>query len=263
MTRIDAAFARLKRDHKPGLVAYITAGDPDLARTSELLRALPAAGADVLEVGVPFSDPMADGPIIQRASERALRSGATLGKVFDMLARERAAVDAPIVLFTYANPIERMGYEAFVARAADAGVDGVLVLDLPIDEVAPLAESLRARGIAPIFLVSPTTPPARVRRAGELGAGFLYAVSRLGVTGVHAALSDEAGDVVSAIRESSSLPVALGFGISKPEHVRAACAIAEAAVVGSGLVNVIADAGTRDDLVRRACEHVRWLKGPA
>ena len=262
MTRIDAAFARIKRERQPGLVTYITAGDPDLDRTSELLRALPDAGADVIEVGVPFSDPMADGPIIQRASERALRSGATLAKVFDMLARDRAAIDAPIVLFTYANPIERLGHDTFVGRAVDAGVDGVLVLDLPIDEAAPLAERLCARGIAPIFLVSPTTPPGRVRRAGELGSGFLYAISRLGVTGVHATLSNDAGAVVAAIRESSSLPVALGFGISKPEHVRAACAIADAAVVGSALVNVIADASS-GDLVRRACDHVRWLKGTA
>jgi tryptophan synthase alpha chain len=261
VTRIDTAFARIRREPQPGLVTYITAGDPDLARTSELLRALPGAGADVLEVGVPFSDPMADGPIIQRASERALRSGATLAKVLDMLQRDRHAIEAPLVLFTYANPIERLGYDAFVARAADAGVDGVLVLDLPIDEAAPLAERLTTRGIAPIFLVSPTTPAARVRRAGELGSGFLYAISRLGVTGIQSALSADAGAVVAAIRESSSLPVALGFGISKPEHVRAACAIADAAVVGSALVNVIGDAGQSGDMVQRACDHVRWLKG--
>jgi tryptophan synthase alpha chain len=261
VSRIDATFARLKAERGPGLVTYITAGDPGLPQTADLLRALPGAGADVLEVGVPFSDPLADGPTIQRASERALRSGATMSRVLDMLAQERPRIDAPVVLFTYANPIERLGYDAFVSRAADAGVDGVLVLDLPIEEAGALTERLRVRGIAPIFLVSPTTPAARVARAASYGAGFLYAISRLGVTGVQQSLSDEAGAVVQAIRGVSPLPVALGFGISTPEQVMAACALADAAVVGSALVNVIGEAGHRSDLVDRACAHVRWLKG--
>ncbi len=263
MNRIDTAFARLKETGRPGLVTYITAGDPDLARTADLLRALPAAGADVLEVGVPFSDPLADGPIIQRASERALRNGATMARVLEMLACERARIDAPIVLFTYANPVERLGYDAFVARAAGAGVDGVLILDLPIEEAGPLAERLRRSGIAPIFLVSPTTPAARVAKAAAFGAGFLYAISRMGVTGVRRSLSGDAQAVVETIRGASRLPVALGFGISTPEHVAAACALADAAVVGSALVNVIGEAGGGPDVVDRACAHVRWLKGMA
>ncbi|HSL23414.1 MAG TPA: tryptophan synthase subunit alpha [Vicinamibacterales bacterium] len=263
MTRLDAAFARLKATTDAGLVTYITAGDPDLERTAGLLRALPGAGADVLEVGVPFSDPLADGPVIQRASERALRAGTTLRKVIAMIARERDRIDAPVVIFTYANPIERLGYDTFVAAAADAGVDGVLVLDLPIDEAGPLARKLEERGLAPIFLVSPTTPPERVRRAAKIGSGFLYAISRLGVTGARDALSSDAAGVVATIRRVSELPVALGFGISRPEHVRAACAIADAAVVGSAIVNVIAESGDDEDPVARVCRHVRWLKGVA
>jgi tryptophan synthase alpha chain len=259
---LGATFERLKHARHPPLVTYITAGDPDLARTGDLLRALPRAGADVIEVGVPFSDPLADGPVIQRASERALRSGTTLARVLDLVARVRGEIDTPLVLFTYANPLERMGYGPFVARARDAGLDGVLVLDLPIDEAAPLAGSLREVGLSPIFLVSPTTPAERVRRAGELGSGFLYAISRLGVTGVQRSLSDDAASVVAMARQVSSLPIALGFGISTPEQVRAACAIADAAVVGSAIVRVIGEAAN-GDVVERACAHVRWLKGLA
>jgi tryptophan synthase alpha chain len=263
VNRIDCAFARITQQGGPGLVTYITAGDPDLGRTAELLRALPRAGADVLEVGVPFSDPMADGPVIQRAAERALRSGTTMAGIIEMLARERSNIDAPVVLFTYANPVERMGYTGFIQRAADAGVDGVLVLDLPIDEAGPLADGLRQREIAPVFLVSPTTPPARIARAASFGSGFLYAISRLGVTGAQPQLSDDARSVVRAIRDVSSLPVALGFGISTPEQVKSACALADAAVVGSALVNVIAERANEPDLVDRAGAHVRWLKGLA
>ncbi len=261
MNRIDAAFARLKTEHWRGLVTYVTAGDPGLLQTAALLRALPSAGADVLEVGVPFSDPLADGPTIQRASERALQSGTTMVRVLDMIARERAHIDAPVVVFTYANPVERLGYDAFAARAADAGVDGVLVLDLPIEEAGALTERLRTRAIAPIFLVSPTTPAARVSKAASYGCGFLYAISRLGVTGVQQSFSNDASAVVDTIRGVSTLPIALGFGISTPEQVAAACALADAAVVGSALVNVIAEYGDRDDLVDRACAHISWLKG--
>jgi tryptophan synthase alpha chain len=263
VNRIDSAFTRLRQTRSSGLVTYLTAGDPDLHRTAQLLRELPAAGADVLEVGVPFSDPMADGPVIQRASERALRSGTSLARILEMLQCERARIGAPVVLFTYANPVERMGYERFVALAGQAGVDGVLVLDLPIDEAGPLAGSLHERGIAPVFLVSPTTPSDRIKRAASFGSGFLYAISRLGVTGVQQQLSSDAAAVVSRIRAISALPVALGFGISTPAQVAAACALAEAAVVGSALVNLIAEAGDDPELVPRVCAHVRWLKGQA
>jgi len=262
MSRIAQALARGDAG-QVRLITYVTAGDPDLERTAELLRALPGAGADLIEVGVPFSDPLADGPVIQRASERALRAGTTLARILALIERERARIAAPVVLFTYANPIARLGIDTFTARAGAAGVDGVLVLDLPIEEAGPLSEGLRRANIAPIFLVSPTTPAERIRRAAALGSGFLYAISRLGVTGMRQALSEEAAEVVSSIRQVSSMPVALGFGISSPEQVRAACAIADAAVVGSAVVNVIAECGTRTDLVARVCGHVRWLKGNA
>jgi tryptophan synthase alpha chain len=263
MTRLESAFAAAQASGSRTLVTYTTAGDPDLERSAEILRALPKAGANVLEVGVPFSDPLADGPVIQRASERALRHGATLAAVLGLIERHRASIGAPVVLFTYANPVERMGHDAFVSRAAAAGVDGVLVLDLPIEESEALTRRLAARAIAQIFLVSPTTPAERVRRAAEAGSGFLYAISRLGVTGVREALSDEARDVVAAVRRISRLPVALGFGISTPEQVAAACGIADAAVVGSAIVKLIGEAGEAPDLVERVASHVRWLKGSA
>ena len=258
--RLASTFARLREQKLPGLVTYVAAGDPDLPRTGGVLRALDRAGADVLEVGVPFSDPLADGPVIQRATERALAAGATLSGVLDLVKGLRSDVRAPIVLFSYANPVFRLGAERFADRAADAGVDGVLVLDLPIEEAEEFRGLLASRGIDTILLLSPTTSDDRLRRAAALGSGFLYAISRLGVTGARDTLADGAEDMVRRIRAVSDLPVALGFGISKPEHVRAVGQWADAAVVGSALVNVIAQAGTSSDLDTRVEEYVRWLK---
>ena len=261
MSRLDETFRRIRAAGAgPGLVTYITAGDPDLARTEGILRALDRAGADVLEVGVPFSDPLADGPVIQRATERALVSGATLSGVLAMVGRVRGDVEAPIVLFSYANPILRLGAEHFADLARDAGVDGVLVLDLPVEEADEFRVLLAARGIDTILLLSPTTSDGRLRRAASLGSGFLYAISRLGVTGARDAVADGAEEMVRRIRAVSALPVALGFGISTPAHVREVGRWADAAVVGSGLVSVIADAGASDDLDSRVEEYVRWLK---
>jgi tryptophan synthase alpha chain len=258
--RIAATFAALRGAKKPGLVTYVTAGDPNLDKTAAILRTLDRAGADVLEIGVPFSDPLADGPVIQRATERALASGATLSAVLDMLGTIRADVNAPFVLFSYANPILRLGAERFADRAGEAGVDGVLVLDLPIEEADDFRGMLAARGIDTILLLSPTTSDERLRKAASLGSGFLYAISRLGVTGARDRLADGAHEMVQRIRRVSDLPVALGFGISKPEHVREVGRWADAAVVGSALVSVIADAGASDDLDGRVEEYVRWLK---
>ncbi|MEQ1573968.1 MAG: tryptophan synthase subunit alpha [Vicinamibacterales bacterium] len=258
--RLAATFARLRSQPGPGLVTYITAGDPDLDRTEGILRALDRAGADVIEVGVPFSDPLADGPVIQRATERALASGTTLVGVLDLVRRVRTAVTAPIVIFSYANPILRLGAEQFADQAREAGVDGVLVLDLPIEEAGEFRGLLAERGIDTILLLSPTTSDVRLLRAAEMGSGFLYAISRLGVTGARDVLADGAEQMVRRIRAVSELPVALGFGISKPEHVRAVGQWADAAVVGSALVSVIAAAGTSSDLNTRVEEYVRWLK---
>ena len=261
MSRLADTFSRIKTEGKgPGLVTYVTAGDPDLHRTGGILRALDRSGADVLEVGVPFSDPLADGPVIQRATERALASRTTLKGVLGLIGGLRDELRAPIVIFSYANPILRLGAERFADQAREAGVDGVLVLDLPIEEADEFRSLLASRGIDTILLLSPTTTDERLRRAAMLGSGFLYAISRLGVTGARDAVADGAEDMVRRIRAASSLPVALGFGISKPEHVREVGRWADAAVVGSALVNVIAEAGVSDDLNTRVEEYVRWLK---
>jgi tryptophan synthase alpha chain len=260
MSRLADAFARAKAGGRPGLVTYVTAGDPTLERTAGILRALDRAGVTVIEVGVPFSDPLADGPVIQRATERALASGTTLAGVLDLIASVRAEIRAGIVIFSYANPIMRLGAEAFADRAKAAGVDGVLVLDLPLEEAGDFRALLEARGIDTILLLSPTTTDERLRKAASVGSGFLYAISRLGVTGVRDQIADGAEDMVRRIRAVSDLPVALGFGISKPEHVREVGRWADAAVVGSALVNVIAEAGASADLDTRVEEYVRWLK---
>ena len=262
MSRLERTFETLRRRGRSGLVTFTTAGDPDLPRSADVLRALDRAGADVLEVGVPFSDPLADGPVIQRASERALRAGATLARVLELVAAVRSDIAAGIVLFTYANPIVRMGMGPFVERAASAGVDGVLVLDLPIEEAEGFRDRTIEAGIDPVFLLSPTTTDARIRRAAELGRGFLYGISRLGVTGARDAIATGAEALVARIRSATDLPVALGFGISRPEHVAEVGRWADAAVVGSALIEVIARAAP-DRLPDEVERYVRWLRGEA
>src|SRR5438552_3551657 len=182
-SRIDHTFARIRAERRPGLVTFATAGDPDLPRSAEILKALDRGGADVLEVGVPFSDPLADGPVIQRATERALAAGGSLGAALRIVETVRPQVSAPIVVFSYANPILRLGAREFAHRAAAAGVDGVLVLDLPIEEAGAFRETMTASGLDTVFLLSPTTTDGRIRRAAELGSGVLYGISRLGFTG--------------------------------------------------------------------------------
>jgi tryptophan synthase alpha chain len=259
--RLAETFARLRqRASGPGLVTYVTAGDPDVARTEGILRAVERGGADVIEVGVPFSDPLADGPVIQRATERALASGTTLIGVLDLIGRVRSELRLPIVLFTYVNPILRLGAVTFANGCRESGVDGVLVLDLPIEEADEFRALLASRGIDTILLLSPTTTDDRLRSAAALGSGFLYAISRLGVTGARDTIAEGAAEMVRRIRAVSSLPIALGFGISKPEHVREVGKWADAAVVGSALVSVIAEAGASSDLNARVEEYVRWLK---
>jgi tryptophan synthase alpha chain len=260
VSRLGAAFSRLRSNGHPGLVTFVTAGDPDLARSEAILRTLDRAGADVLEVGVPFSDPLADGPVIQRATERALVAGATLPGVLDMVARLRDGVDAPIVIFSYANPILRMGTKRFADRAREAGVDGVLVLDLPVEEAGQFRGIMAEHGIDMIFLLSPTTTDERLRTAAMLGSGFLYVISRLGVTGARDRIDHGAREMVERVRAASDLPVALGFGISRPEQVREVGMWADAAVVGSALVKVIEEAGPTPDLLSRVEEYVQWLK---
>jgi tryptophan synthase alpha chain len=260
VSRIDERFVRLRAARQTGLVTYVTAGDPDLERSAEILRRIDRAGADVIEVGVPFSDPLADGPVIQRATERALVAGTTLPRVLDMLASVRPSISAPVLIFSYANPILRMGLDAFVAQARAAGVDGVLTLDMPPEEGAVFRAAFAEAGIDTIFLLSPTTTVERIRRASVLGSGFLYGISRLGVTGVRDTIDDSARELAGRIKAVTSMPLALGFGLSRPEHVKAVGQWADAAVVGSALVNVIAEhreaAGLFDEVER----YVRWLR---
>jgi len=260
MSRLDETFAALRAAGKTGLVAYVTAGDPDLARSAEVIRAVDRGGADVIELGVPFSDPLADGPVIQRATERALAAGTTLAKVLDLAASLRGEVRAPLVLFTYANPVVRMGLPAFARRARAAGIDGVLVLDLPPEEAGEARAAFVAEGLDTIFLLSPTTSVPRIRRAAELGGGFLYGISRLGVTGARTDVADSAEALATRVRAETSRPLALGFGFSRPEHVRAVGQWADAAVVGSALVQVVADHAGNPDLGGEVERYVRWLR---
>jgi tryptophan synthase alpha chain len=262
MNRLAETFQRLRTRGDTGLVAYVTAGDPDLPRSRKIINAVGRAGADVLEIGVPFSDPVADGPAIQRASERALAAGSHLSAALDLVAEVRAELAPAVVLFTYVNPVLRLGLDRFVARAAEAGVDGVLLLDVPIEEAADVRARLDAKGIDQIFLISPTTSDARLAEAARLGRGFLYAISRLGVTGARDAVAGTARPLVARIRAATTMPIALGFGISRPEHVTEVGEFADAAVVGSALVQVIAEASSNGgDPATRAGDFIRWLKG--
>ena len=261
-SRITEAFARIRAEKRSsGLVTYTTAGDPDLVRSGDIILALDRAGADLIEVGVPFSDPLADGPVIQRATERALAAGGSLRSTLALIKTIRSRVGAPIVVFSYANPLLRMGLEQFADAAASAGVDGVLALDLPIEEAEDFRGTLAAAGLDTIFLLSPTTTDERIRRAAELGRGFLYGISRLGVTGARERVASGAETLVKRIRAHTTLPIALGFGISRPEHVAEVTTYADAAVVGSALVALIAEHSGSPDLLARVETYVRWLKG--
>ncbi len=249
MSRLAGTFERLKAEGRGGLVAYVTAGDPDLAQSRDVLVALGHGGADIIEVGVPFSDPIADGPVIQRASERALGAGGGLRATLALLAETAAPDRPPVVLFTYVNPVLRMGLEEFAGRASRVGVDGVLLLDLPIEEADDAREVLDRHGLDLIFLVSPTTTDARLAEAARLGRGFLYAISRLGVTGMRAHVPESAAPLVARLRRSTTLPIALGFGLSTAAQVANVLQFADAAVVGSALVQVIADAAAAGEPV--------------
>jgi tryptophan synthase alpha chain len=237
MNRITHRFQELRRAGRKALIPYITAGDPRPELTVPMLHALVAAGADIIELGVPFSDPMADGPVIQKACERALAQGMTPRRVLELV-REFRQIDAqtPLVLMGYLNPIERMGHAAFVTAARDAGVDGVLTVDLPPEEAAEPIELMNAAGIAPIFLVAPTSSIERIRRTAQLAQGYLYYVSLKGVTGSAALNVAEVAEKLATIRACTDLPLGVGFGIKDPPTAAAVARIADAVVVGSALV---------------------------
>ena len=224
---------------KPGLVVYITCGDPNLAATREIALAAISAGADVIELGVPFSDPVADGPVIQRASERALSRGTSLADVLKVAAEIRRESEAGLIIFSYFNPILRMGIEEFADRAAQAGVDGALVTDLPIEEADPYLAHMRKRSLATIFLAAPTSTDQRLSRIAEASRGFVYGVSRTGVTGTRQELADDAQKLVRRLRKFTKLPIAVGFGISSAQQFAAVGEFADAAVIGSAIVQLI------------------------
>jgi tryptophan synthase alpha chain len=227
-------------DGKPSLVAYVTCGDPDLATTRAIVLAAIEAGASVIELGVPFSDPLADGPVIQRASERALRQGTSLEQVLQLARDVRKESAAGLIIFSYLNPILRMGLARFAAAAEDAGIDGALVTDLPVEEADSYLATMRKRNLATVFLAAPTSTDRRLRHIARLTTGFVYAVSRTGVTGTRKQLPEDARDLVRRLRKYAKLPIAVGFGISTPEQFEAVGEFAEAAVVGSAIVGLIA-----------------------
>ncbi|MGE5526773.1 MAG: tryptophan synthase subunit alpha [Rhodospirillaceae bacterium] len=240
MSRIAATFARLRDQNRKALIPFVTAGDPDPALTVPLMQALVEAGADVIELGVPFSDPMADGPVIQRASERALRKGVSLKDVLGYVRAFRAQDTAtPVVLMGYANPIEAMGVQAFATAARDAGVDGVLVVDYPPEEARDLVELLDAQGMDTVFLLSPTTTDDRMKAVAALGRGYLYYVSLKGVTGAANIDLDNVKSRIEAIRKHTQLPVGVGFGIRDAETAQRIASVADAVVIGSRLVQEI------------------------
>jgi tryptophan synthase alpha chain len=243
MTRLRGLFERLRTEKRAALVPYLTAGDPDPRTTVEYALALGEGGADLIELGVPFSDPLADGPVIQRASERALAAGTRLDDVL-RCAEEIARSSLPVVLMTYVNPVLRRGWERFASDAGAAGVWGVILTDVPPEEAAPFLPAAERADLGTIFLVAPTSGPARIADAVRTTTGFLYCVSRLGVTGERRTLSDSFRPVLDRVRRATDLPVALGFGISTPEQAREAARLADGVVVGSRLVAIAEEAGT-------------------
>ena len=226
-------------DSKPSLVAYVTCGDPDLRTTREVALAAIDAGAEVLELGVPFSDPVADGPVIQRASERALKNGVSLEDVLGLAAEIRRESDAGLIIFTYFNPVLRMGIGKFAARAAEVGVDGALITDLPVEEAGEYLDRMRKKTLATVFLAAPTSTDERLKAIAKVSSGFVYAVSRTGVTGARKELSEDAQKLVRRLRKFTKLPIAVGFGISQAEQFAAVGEYADAAVIGSAIVQVI------------------------
>ncbi len=238
-TRIARMFEGLKRHGSRGLIAFLTAGDPAPARTAALVEALERGGADLIELGVPFSDPIADGPVIQRAGQRALAAGTTLRGVLEIAAAVRRRSEIPLLLFTYLNPVVRYGLEALARDAAACGIDGCLLTDASVEEAGEYVEAMRRHHLDTVFLAAPTSTERRLRLVAQYSTGFVYLVSRTGVTGARESLSQAAGPLVRAMRAVTDLPLAVGFGVSRPEHVAELGRQVEAVVVGSAIVSLI------------------------
>src|SRR5438876_8026757 len=263
MSRIGEKFGELKRSGRGGFIPFITAGDPDLATTERLLIELAKAGADIIELGVPFSDPVADGEVIQRASERALRNGVSVRDALTCARNIKQHIDVPIVLFSYFNPLLQFGEEPLAMAANEAGIDGVLVTDLIPEEAQSWTQTLLGQGLDPIFLVAPTTSDGRLVHIAQQERGFIYAVSRAGVTGARDEMTRDAEALVQRVRTVSDLPIAVGFGVSTPNQVREVWRFADAAVVGSALVHEIEKSANSPNLVKRIGEFARSLVAPA
>lgn len=263
MSAIDAAFARCRAERRAAFIPYLTAGDPDLGTTARLLEALTVGGADIIELGVPFSDPIADGPVNQRAAVRALTAGTTLSGILEMVAGCRERLGVPVVLFTYFNPILARGVESFAEQAAASGVDGVLCVDLPPEEAADeLRPALLGAGVDPIFLLAPTSTRRREKVVAAASSGFVYYVSRTGVTGTREELAPELVREVKRLRRRLKLPLAVGFGISTPDQVEAVGKVADGVVVGSALVRIVEEHGGEPDLVEAVERAASRLSAP-
>lgn len=259
MGRIQEAFTSLKEQRRKGFIPFITAGDPNLKTTEQILIELDRGGATVIELGVPFSDPMADGPVIQRASERALKNSFGLDDLLQMVARARQHIDTPIILFSYFNPLLQFGITRLAQSAKASGVDGVLVTDLTPEESGEIESELRANDLDMIFLVAPTSTDERLKLVAEHASGFVYAISRAGVTGTREKVSAEAEKLVKRMREFTSLPIAVGFGISTVEQVRDVQRYADAVVVGSAIVAEMERLTNAPDLAQKIGEFTRAL----
>lgn len=257
---LENRFAELKARNESALIVYITAGDPSLERLPEILKVLEDSGADMVEIGFPFSDPLADGPVIQSAMWRAIQRGVNLQRVLDQVALCREQVGLPLVAFTYTNPVQRYGFARFAQEAIRVGFDACLMTDLPPDEADEWLTHARSHRIKPIFLLTPTSTQERIQLVAERGEGFIYCVSRTGVTGARDELPPDLPDLVARIREHTSMPIAVGFGISKPEHVRQVAQFADGAVVGSQLVQLLHECADSPDWHRTLGDYVRALK---
>jgi tryptophan synthase alpha chain len=260
MTRIEKRFAELRSAGKKAFIPYLTAGDPSLDITRDLILALEKAGADVIELGVPFSDPIADGPVIQRATERALQNGVTLQGVLELGKNIRRESDIPLVLFSYFNPLLNHGLEKLARDAAGAGFDGVLATDLTVEESEVFTRTMQSAGLNTVFLVAPTSSPERMKKIARASTGFLYAVSRTGVTGETQELASDLKQFLQTLRTRTTSPIAVGFGISRPEHVRAVWQEADGAIVGSSIVKEVEQNIGKPDLVKRVAAFASWLK---
>lgn len=259
-SRISQLFARCRAENEPALIAYITAGDPSLERTVSLVEAMELGGADLIELGVPFSDPIADGPVIMRATERALANGASLAGVLEVARQVRKRSQIPMLLFSYLNPLLKYGFEKLAADAAAAGIDGILMTDASVEEAGKFVPMVRAAGLDTVFLAAPTSPMDRLRKVAEFSSGFVYLVSRTGVTGVRDQVAGSAAELVAKMRTVTDLPLAVGFGIAKASDAREVAKIADGVVVGSALVRIIEGFEGSPELESKLEEFTRELK---